>query len=152
SRAITRGLEHDEIVQSTLAAATQQQDAGTACMLIPTPQGRDLRVVGATGGDLPWAENDLLPLDPAIVVWVSQAREQLSTWDGSSSLEAVFLPPLGGKYRGVALPIVAGVNFYGVLAFGSRGAARRLSPGQVKALDVLANTAGSAFEAASLLA
>jgi light-regulated signal transduction histidine kinase (bacteriophytochrome) len=64
---------------------------------------------------------------------------------------------LGSNYRGVALPILAGGNFYGILTFGSRGGTRaggtrRLSPGQVKALDILANTAASAFEAASLLA
>jgi signal transduction histidine kinase/FixJ family two-component response regulator len=152
SRAITRGLEHDEIVQSTLAAASQQHDDGSVCMLMPTVQGRDLRVVGATGGDLPWKENELLPLDPAIVEWVSQAREQLSSWDGSGPLEVVLHPPFGSHYRGVAVPMLAGGNFYGVLAFGSRGSARRLSPGQVKAFDILANTAASAFEAASLLA
>jgi len=152
SRAITRGLEHDEIIQSTLAAATQQHDDGTVRMLIPTPQGRDLRVVGAAGSDLPWAENDLLPLDPAIVEWVSRAREQLSSWDGSSPLEVLFQPPFGSHYRGVAVPMVAGGNFYGILAFGSRGSARRLSPGRVKAFDILANTAASAFEAASLMA
>src|SRR5262249_8159297 len=142
----------EEIVQSTLAAATQQQAAGSVCMLMPTPQGRDLRVVGAVGGNLPWAEHELLPLDPATVEWVTQARQQLSTWDGSSPLDVVSRPPFGARYHGVALPIQAGGNFYGVLCCGSPGSPRRLSPGQVKALDILANTAASAFEAASLLA
>ncbi|MBV8806784.1 MAG: response regulator, partial [Sinobacteraceae bacterium] len=168
SRAITRGLEHDEIVQSTLAAATQQHEAGTVCMLVPTQDGRDLRVVGAVGSDFPWSQNALVPLDPALVEWVAKARDQLCAWDGSGSLEVasspaslpsvgnhlavVFQPPFRRDYRGVALPILAGGNFYGVLALGSRAAGRRLSPGQVKALDILANTAAQAFEAASLLA
>jgi light-regulated signal transduction histidine kinase (bacteriophytochrome) len=47
--------------------------------------------------------------------------------------------------------MVAGGNFYGILEFSSRAAQRRLSAGQVKALDILANTAASAFEADSLL-
>jgi light-regulated signal transduction histidine kinase (bacteriophytochrome) len=47
--------------------------------------------------------------------------------------------------------MVAGGNFYGILEFSSRAAQRRLSLGQVKALDILANTAASAFEADSLL-
>ena len=174
SRAITRGLEHDEIVQSTLAAATQQHEAGTVCMLVPTQDGRDLRVVGSVGSDFPWSQNTLVPLDPALVEWVAKARDQLSVWDGSGPLAVpdsrvvsdsptslpsvgghlavVFQPPFGRDYRGVALPILAGGNFYGVLAVGSRAAGRRLSPGQVKALDILANTAAQAFEAASLLA
>jgi DNA-binding NtrC family response regulator len=43
ARAITRGLEHDEIVRSTLAAATQQHDARAVCMLVPTQDGRELQ-------------------------------------------------------------------------------------------------------------
>jgi len=152
SRAITRGLDHDEIVQSTVAAATQQHDAGTVCMLVPTRDGRELRVAGAAGDDLPWPENTLVPLDPRMVEWVGRAREQLSAWNGSGPLDVVFQPPFGGDHRVLALPILAGGNFYGVLVLGCRAAARRSSPGRVKALDILANTAASAFEAASLLA
>src|SRR5262249_37580681 len=113
SRAITRGLEHDEIVQSTLAAAAQQHDTGTVCMLVPTQDGRDRRVRGGAGPDLPGAENSLVPMDPGLVAWVSRARERLSAWDGSGPLEVVFQPPFGSDFRGVALPIVAGGNFYG---------------------------------------
>jgi light-regulated signal transduction histidine kinase (bacteriophytochrome) len=47
--------------------------------------------------------------------------------------------------------MMASGNFYGILEFSSRAAQRRLSPGQVKALEILANTAASAFEADSLL-
>src|SRR5262249_53220637 len=70
SRAITRGLEHDEIVQSTLGAASQQLDSGSVCMLVPTADGRDLQVVGSPKADLPWTEKQLLPLDPAMIAWV----------------------------------------------------------------------------------
>jgi light-regulated signal transduction histidine kinase (bacteriophytochrome) len=52
---------------------------------------------------------------------------------------------------GVALPIVAGGNFYGILRFSSRAVQRRLTLGQIKALEILAGTAAAAFEAASLL-
>jgi light-regulated signal transduction histidine kinase (bacteriophytochrome) len=83
---------------------------------------------------------------------VSDARDRLSSWDGSSPLDVVAAPPFGPQFRGAAMPISAGGNFYGVLVFGSKGTTRRLSAGQVKALDILANTAASAFEAASLLA
>jgi signal transduction histidine kinase/CheY-like chemotaxis protein len=152
ARAITRGLEHDEIVRSTLAAATQQHDARAVCMLVPTQDGRELQAVGVVGPELPWTQDQRLPLDPPIVQWVSLAHEQLSVWDGSGPLTVVFESPFASSSRVVTLPILAGGNFYGILTFGTRAAARRLSPGQVKALDILANTAASAFEAASLLA
>jgi signal transduction histidine kinase/DNA-binding response OmpR family regulator len=151
ARAITRGLEHEEIIQRTLAAAMQQHDAGVVCILVPTPDGRALRIAGSHGLDPSEADGVSLPLDRSISQWVSSAREQLSSWDGSGPLPAVFEPPFAGRHRGVALPMVAGGNFYGILEFSLRAAQRRLSPGQVKALDILANTAASAFEADSLL-
>ena len=151
ARAITRGLEHEEIVQRTLAAAVRQHDAGIVCILVPTRDGRALRVAGAHGVDPSEADREPVALDRSISEWVSSAREQLSSWDGSGPLPAVFEPPFAGRHRGVALPMVAGGNFYGILEFSSRAVQRRLSPGQVKALDILANTAASAFEADSLL-
>ena len=150
TQAITRGLEHNEIVQRTLAAAIQQHDAGIACILVPTPDGRTVRVAGAKGADsvrLP----ESLPLDHTLSRWVSDACEQLSHWDGSSTLPAVFEPPFKGRRPGIALPMVASGNFYGILEFSSSTAQRRFSAGQVKALNILANTAASAFEADSLL-
>jgi light-regulated signal transduction histidine kinase (bacteriophytochrome) len=119
------------------------------CILVP--EGSELRVAGLRGSDAHWHLGQRFPLDAAIVRWVSEAREQLSAWDGSEEPAAVFSPPFPGEQIGVALPIVAGGNFYGILRFSSKAAQRRLTPGQVKALDILASTAAAAFEAASLL-
>jgi signal transduction histidine kinase/CheY-like chemotaxis protein len=151
SRAITMGLGHDEIVHRTLAAAIQQSDAGTVCILVPTEDGRELRIAGVRGLDADWPPDERTDVDAALVQWISVAREQLSTWDGASPIQAVFQQPFKGPPCGVALPIVAGGNFYGILGFSSRTPQRHLSPGQIKALDILASTAASAFEAASLL-
>jgi signal transduction histidine kinase len=151
TQAITRGLEHEEIVQRTLAAANQQHEAGVVRILVPTSDGRTLRVAGAHGLDPAERSLESLALDQSMSQWVSNACEQLSGWDGSGPLPAVFEPPFNGRHRGVALPMVAGGNFYGILEFSSRVAQRRLSAGQVKALNILANTAASAFEVDSLL-
>jgi signal transduction histidine kinase/FixJ family two-component response regulator len=152
SRAITMGLSHDEVVQRTVAAAAQQSDAGAVCILVPTEDGRELRVAGMRGVNAHWPQDDRFAVDAPIVRWVALAREQLSAWDGSSAVEAVFAPPFKAEGAGIALPIVAGGNFYGVLRFSSQATQRRPSPGQIKALDILASTAAAAFEAASLLA
>jgi signal transduction histidine kinase len=151
SRAITMGLSHDEIVQRTVAAAAQQSDAAAVCVLVPTPEGRDLQVAGTSGSDAHGSAEQRFAIDATIVRWVALAREQLSAWGASSDLEAVFSPPFPGASPGVALPIVAGGNFYGILRFSSLTTQRRLTPGQIKALDILASTAAAAFEAASLL-
>jgi signal transduction histidine kinase len=151
SRAITMGLSHDEIVQRTVAAAAQQSDAGAVCVLVPTTEGRELRVAGMSGASVDWSAEQRFAIDAPIVRWVALAREQLSAWGASNDPEAVFAPPFPGESPGVALPIVAGGNFYGILRFSSLTAQRRVTPGQIKALDILASTAATAFEAASLL-
>src|SRR6266702_2798352 len=63
ARAITRGLEHEEIIQRTLAAAMQQHDAGVVCILVPTPDGRALRVAGSHGLNSTGTGNGSVPLD-----------------------------------------------------------------------------------------
>jgi len=151
SRAITRGLSEDEVVQRTVAAASQQSDAGAVQLLVPAVEGTELVVGGAWGASNYWPESVRFPIDESITRWLASSREQLSAWDGSSAPEAVFAPPFPGERLGVALPIVAGGHFYGILRFCARATQRRLTLGQVKALEILAGTAAAAFEAASLL-
>jgi signal transduction histidine kinase/FixJ family two-component response regulator len=158
SRAITRGLSQDEVVQRTVAAASQQSDAGAVQILVPTQgsvaiMGRgELHVAGHWGSNDRWRADERLSLDDSVVRWVAAAREQLSVWDGSSEPDVVFAPPFPGERLGVALPIVSGGNFHGILRFSSRARGpRRLRVGQIKALEILAGTAAAAFEATSLL-
>jgi signal transduction histidine kinase len=151
SRAITLGLSHDEIVKRTAAAAAQQSDAGAVSILVPTEDGRELRVAATNGVNTDQPGEERFTIDTSIVRWVASAREQLSAWSAGAAPDAVFAPPFPGEQAGVALPIVAGGNFYGILRFRSQAAQRCLTPGQIKSLDILASTAATAFEAASLL-
>jgi signal transduction histidine kinase len=151
SRAITQGLEYEQIVERTLSAASRQSDAGAVGILVPTEDGRQLRVAGVDGLNASWSPGERIDLDTSIVQWISAAREQLSNWDGASVLPAVFDQPFKSRHGGVALPVVAGGNFHGILTFNSRAPQRDLSAGQIKALDILASTAASAFEGVSLL-
>ena len=155
SRAITQGLSEDEVAQRTVVAASQQSDAGAVQLLIPTEEGRKLRVAGMWGTHAHWRADERFSVDESIERWVATAREQLSSWEGGGVPTAVLNTPFasaGTEPDGaVALPIVAGGNFYGVLRFSSRASQRRLTPGQIKALEILVGTAGAALEAASLL-
>jgi len=150
SRAITRGLSEDEVAQRTVMAASQQSDAGAVQLLIPTDEGRRLRVAGMWGSHAHWREDERFSIDEPIERWVATAREQLSSWDGGGVPRAVFNSPFSGAGE-VALPIVTGGNFHGVLRFSSRASQRRLTPGQIKALEILVGTAAAALEGASLL-
>jgi light-regulated signal transduction histidine kinase (bacteriophytochrome) len=103
---------------------------------------------GSAAGCLP---AEPLELNAEVEQWIAAAREELAEWDGSSAVARVFAPPFSAGAVGVALPIVAGTNFFGILCFSSKTTQRRPTPGQVKALHVIASTAGAALESASLL-
>ena len=150
SRAITQGLEHDEVVQRTLAAAIQHSDASEACLLVPTPDGRKLRVANAAGPHAERLRSASFALEKSVELWVTQAREELEAQDGLSDAHALFAHPFDTQI-GVALPIVASGKFFGVLGFSSARPERRISSGQLKALDIVARTAATAFETASLV-
>jgi signal transduction histidine kinase/FixJ family two-component response regulator len=151
SRAITRGLSQEEVLRRTVAAAAQQSDADAVCILVPSADRKHLQVGESWGAATRWTQAEPPELNTAVGQWVASTREELSSWDGSRALEKVFAPPFAGEAVGVALPIVSGGNFFGILRFSSKATQRRLTPGQVKALDILASTAAAAFESASLL-
>jgi DNA-binding NtrC family response regulator len=83
SRAITRGLSQEEVLQRTVAAAAQQSDAEAVCILVPSADRRELRVGALWGSDSYWSQERRFALDAAIEQWVAQTREQLSAWDGT---------------------------------------------------------------------
>jgi signal transduction histidine kinase len=148
ARAITQGLEHDAIVDRTLTAASQQSDANAVYLLVPVADGGTLRVAGSAGAGAQSLESTASR--EALDQWLAQAHGELEAPAGSSEPQALFAHPFDSRI-GVALPIVAGGRFFGVLGFSSARAQRHISPGQLKALDVLARTAATAFATAALV-
>jgi len=150
SRAITRGLEHGDIVERTLAAAGQHGDVSAVYLLVPTDDARALRLAGKIGPGAQALQSAALLLEGSGEQWVAQARMQLEVHAGDGDPRVFFAHPFDGRI-GVALPIVAGGKFFGVLGFSSSRSQQRISPGQLKALEILARTAATAFETAALV-
>jgi signal transduction histidine kinase/CheY-like chemotaxis protein len=148
AQAITQGLDHAEIVERTLAAAGRQSDAHAVYLLVPAADSRTLELAGATGPGVESLE-DLTPAHAGTLDdWVARARAQLEATDAKDEPGAPFTHPFDTKI-GLAIPIVAGGRFFGVLGFTRQH--RRVSRGQLKALDVLACTAANAFATAALV-
>jgi signal transduction histidine kinase len=148
ARAITQGLEHDEIVDRTLAAASQQSDANAVYLLVLAADGGALRVAGSAG---PGAQSiESTASREVLDHWLGRATAELEAPAASSEPHALFAHPFDSRI-GVALPIVASGRFFGVLGFSSARAHRHISPGQLKALEVLARTAATAFATAALV-
>jgi signal transduction histidine kinase/FixJ family two-component response regulator len=151
ARAITHGLEHDEIVATTLGAASRQGDADAVYLLEPVPEGSTLRLAGAAG-------RGAQPLDctaplsgAALEQWLVRAEQELEDPGRHVEGGALFAHPFDARI-GVAIPIVSGGRFFGVLGFTAGRQQRGVRPGQLKALDVLAHTAATAFATAALVA
>ncbi len=151
ARAISQGLEHDEIIERTVAAAHRQSDAGAVYLLVPAAAGGTLRVARAAGPGAEPPDPEALSGGEPLERWLAAAQAELAAPTPQSEPRALHSHPFGARIA-IALPIVAGGQFFGVLGFSSARPQRRISAGQVKALDVLARTAASALATARLFA
>ena len=150
ARAITQDLGPAEIFERILAAAAHHSDAAAVYVLVRDPGSPTLRVAGSAGSAAETLDTHPLGED-ALGRWVGSAVAELEAPEGAASPETPFTHPFDARI-GVALPIIANGKLFGVLGFSSTRAPRRISQGQLKALDVLARTAASALATATLLA
>jgi signal transduction histidine kinase len=150
ARAITQGLTREEIIERAVAAATRQSDAAAAYVLVPDAEGGSVRVAGSAG---PGAANlEIARLSPdELGRWVALAAADLEAPEGPGKPQALFAHPFDARIE-VALPIVAGGKLFAILGFSSSRTGRRISSGQLKALDVLARTAATALATAAVVA
>jgi signal transduction histidine kinase len=153
ARAITQGLVHDEIVERTLAAAVALTDAAAAYVLVPASGAMSdagtLRLAGAAGAQaLPLAQTS--SDGKRLCDWLARVSAELEALPACGSADALFEHPFDPAIA-VALPIVTSGSFFGILGFTSASPRRRISVGQLKALDVLSRTAATALAGAELV-
>jgi signal transduction histidine kinase len=150
SRAFTQSLEENEVIDRTLAAAAQHSDAAAVYLLLLTPDGSSLRVAGTSGAHVPALEHTTFAFDESVNHWLTQACKELDNLGAPSDPQTPFEHPFGRKI-GLALPIASGGKLFGVLGLMRAHPERRMSPGQLKALDILVRTTATAFETTSLV-
>lgn len=156
ARAITQGLDKDEIVERTLAAAIALTDAAAAYLLVPassapsvTSGDGELRLAGAAGAQpLPLAQTS--PSAQALDTWLARVSAELEALPVRGSADALFEHPFDSAIA-AALPIVTSGSLFGILGFTSTRSRRRINVGQLKTLDVLCRTAATAFAGAELV-
>jgi signal transduction histidine kinase/CheY-like chemotaxis protein len=151
ARAITHGLEHDEVVERTLGAASRQDDVDAVYLLEPVTQAGELCLAGAAGPGVQALERTVTIPGAALEQWLAHAQQELEDPGRHAEAGALFAHPFDARI-GVAIPIVSGGRFFGVLGFSSARQRHGVRPGQLKALDVLARTAATAFATAGLVA
>jgi signal transduction histidine kinase len=150
SRAITQGLDHRQVVERTLAAAAAQSDAGAVYLLVPQEHEDRSLVVAGMAGSLARPLSAAPPSGEPLAVWLGKASLQLEALAAQAEAPILFAHPFDAAIA-VALPVVSGGKLFGVLGFSPAHSQRRVSVGQLKALDVLARTAATAFATAALV-
>jgi signal transduction histidine kinase/ActR/RegA family two-component response regulator len=148
--AITHGLEREEVLERTLDAAFQLNDASEVAVALPIEGGTRLQVAGARGPHSAQLRGQTFESDAAFAKWLARASWELSDEQAADNPVSVFEHPLQLLSNGIALPMLARGEMAGILTFSSVRPRHRITLGQVKALGVLASTAGSALGAASL--
>jgi len=150
-RAITQGLGYEQIIERTIAAAVALTDAAAAYLLVPTVKGALTVRVAAVTGPAAVPLEDSSPAKNLVAEWLQRVSAELEALAERGSADALHAHPFS-PVIGAALPIVTAKKFFGVLGFTSSRPQHHISIGQLKALDVLARTAATAFASAALIA
>lgn len=148
SMAIALALDFDTVLQKTADAVFQLSDASGVSILLPTRDGKELRLAVARGHNAEHIQGKHVPISDALSGWVAHTHELLSGPDELVDVKAAFAPPLREIASGISVPMLTGGKLVGILNFTS---VRPVALGQVKALNILASAAASALEGASLL-
>jgi PAS domain S-box-containing protein len=140
----------DTVLQKIADAVVEQSQAQAISILLPTEDGHELRVAVTRGENTTWFAGTCIPFSAALTRWVEDSREILAHTD-KADVRMFSAAPLRDIPSGIPIPMLAGGKFVGILHFSSERALP-MSGGQSKALNLLASTAASAIERASLLA
>src|SRR5579859_922570 len=163
SQAIAVALEAATVARQTVDAALQQLGADEAALLTLEPGGEALVVTAVAGaaasadsatGSLRRAElvGQRVPLANSIAGWIARQAEPLLL-NGPVN-DARFAPrfPRPAISSAIGVPMIAGGRVVGVLTVNALGPRRAFTPGQVKALRILANAGAAALANAALVA
>lgn len=150
ARAITQGLSHGEIVEPTLAAAAALTDCGAAYLLVPTDAAEATLSLAGMAGPLAQPLTSPMPTHKVLSEWLERAAAELEALSAASNVAALVAHPFDRAIDS-ALPILTAGKLFGVLGFTPSQPQHRVRIGQLKALDVLARTAATAFARAALV-
>jgi signal transduction histidine kinase len=150
ARGITQVLSRAEILKRTLAAAAALSDCRAVYLLEQTGTAEPAVRLAGSAGPLAPPLKSTSPPGLVLADWVQRATEELDTLTAASSVAALVEHPFD-RALGIALPVLAAGQLFGVLGFTSADARHPVRIGQVKTLDVLARTAAGAFARAALV-
>jgi PAS domain S-box-containing protein len=140
-----------QMVLSKLAdAALQQSDADEVSILLPTDEGTELYVAAVRGEKHERLLGERVPLQESISSWVARERMPLILNGEVNDDRFVAMWPRSEIRSAVSVPMQVANKLVGVINLNVTSRLRPFTLGQMKALTILASTAATALESASL--
>ena len=146
SNTIARSLDSDTVLARVADAALEQSRAHDVGVYVTSAAGAELRLVASRARDGEPRLPTLLSTEDPLVEAALAAREALDS--GASMAGASRSAPVAWQH---AMPMVVNGRLIGLVLCRVSTPQRSMSPGEIKALSVLAGTAATALEASMLL-
>jgi len=151
SMAIAFAFDRDTVLQKVLDAVLQQNPTADVSVLLPSEDGKELRVALARGRNAEYVRTQCLPINDDLLEWIDLSRVLISNPAELLGIRSPFARALRELTKGVSVPMLTGGRLVGILNFDPGGLQQHITTGQLKALNIVAGTAASALEGTSLL-
>jgi PAS domain S-box-containing protein len=143
-------LDPQTVLSKLTEAALQQTQADEVSVLLPTTDGTEFYVAAARGERRERLLGERIPFASSIASWVARERTPVILNGEVNDERFVALWPRPAIRSSVSVPMVVANKLVGVLNVNVINRHRPFALGQMKALSILAGTAASALESASL--
>ncbi|MDQ6651471.1 MAG: PAS domain S-box protein [Acidobacteriota bacterium] len=150
SQTIAFTLDPQTVLSKLADAALQQTDADEVSILLPTSDGRELYVAAVRGEKRERLLGERIPFAQSIASWVAREGEPVILNGAVHDNRFVALWPRPEISSAISVPMQVANKLVGVINLNLTSRLRPFARGQMKALTILASTAASALETASL--
>lgn len=143
-------LDQQTVISKLADAALQQTDADEVSVLLPCEDGDGLYVAAVRGTGRQRLLGERVPLEETISGWVANERQPLLLEGEINDARFRSLWPHPEIRSAISVPMQVANRLVGTININSLNRVRPFTLGQMKALTILASTAASALESASL--
>jgi PAS domain S-box-containing protein len=147
---IASTLDPQTVLNKLADAALQQSEADEVSVLLPTDDGSELYVAAVRGANRERLLGERVPLEQSIASWVARERTPILLEGQVNDARFTALWPRPDIRSAISVPLQLAGKLIGILNINATSRARPFTPGQMKALTILASTAAAALESASL--
>jgi PAS domain S-box-containing protein len=149
-KTIASTLDPLTVLNKLADAALQQSEADEVSVLLPTDDGSELYVAAVRGANRERLLGERVPLEQSIASWVARERTPILLEGQVNDERFTALWPRPDIRSAISVPLQLAGKLIGILNINATSRARPFTPGQMKALTILASTAAAALESTSL--